>query len=102
VRLGAHAGGTRVVLDLGATAARRVFYLPDPFRIVIDVTTRPRVTEDRPGADGKRDILRIALDPGHGGADAGAVGPTAPKRSSAPGAWFRTRSKPCSSPSWAG
>lgn len=76
VRLGAHAGGTRVVLDLAAAASRRVFYLPDPFRIVIDVTTRPRVTEDRPAADGKRDIRRVALDPGHGGTDAGAVGPT--------------------------
>ena len=38
--LGAHAGGTRVVLDLAATAFRRVFYLPDPFRIVIDVSTK--------------------------------------------------------------
>src|SRR5580704_3088774 len=42
VRVGAHAGGTRVVLDLAATAFRRVFYLPDPFRIVIDVSTHAR------------------------------------------------------------
>lgn len=76
VRLGAHEGGTRVVLDLGSTAIRRVFYLPDPFRVVIDVTTRARVVEDKPTPGAPREIRRIALDPGHGGNDAGAVGPT--------------------------
>jgi N-acetylmuramoyl-L-alanine amidase len=77
VRLGAHAGGTRVVLDLAATAFRRVFYLPDPFRVVIDVSTRPRGVEAAAAPDGgPRELRRVALDPGHGGNDAGAVGPT--------------------------
>jgi N-acetylmuramoyl-L-alanine amidase len=77
VRLGAHTGGTRVVLDLAATAFRRVFYLPDPFRIVIDVSTHARAGEG-PGAPdgGPRELRRVAIDPGHGGNDAGAVGPT--------------------------
>jgi N-acetylmuramoyl-L-alanine amidase len=76
VRVGDNAGSTRVVLDLAAALYRRIFYLPDPFRIVIDLSTRPPVTEDKPGAGGSRDIRRVALDPGHGGTDAGAVGPT--------------------------
>jgi hypothetical protein len=36
------------------------FYLPDPFRIVIDLSTRPPVTEDKPGAGGTRDVRRVA------------------------------------------
>jgi N-acetylmuramoyl-L-alanine amidase len=75
VRVGAREGGTRVVLDLTATPFRRVFYLPQPFRIVVDISTRP------PGAaqgtaGGPREVRRVALDAGHGGVDAGAVGPT--------------------------
>ncbi len=76
VRLGAHAGGTRVVLDLAAAASRRVFYLPDPFRIVIDVGTRARSAEPAPAPGAPREVRRIAIDPGHGGNDSGAVGPT--------------------------
>jgi N-acetylmuramoyl-L-alanine amidase len=76
VRLGAHAGGTRVVLDLAAAASRRVFYLPDPFRIVIDVGTRARAPEPTLAPGAPREVRRIAIDPGHGGNDAGAVGPT--------------------------
>ncbi len=75
VRLGDNGGGTRVVMDLKASLYRRVFYLPDPFRIVVDLGTRPPVTADRPGG-GAREVRRVAIDPGHGGTDAGAVGPT--------------------------
>ncbi|WP_232379594.1 N-acetylmuramoyl-L-alanine amidase [Polyangium fumosum] len=77
VRLGAQeGGGTRVVLDLAASLYRRVFYLPDPFRIVVDVSTRPPVRKDEQDASGKREVRRVVLDPGHGGNDTGAVGPT--------------------------
>jgi len=77
VRIGAQADGTRVVLDLAASLYRRIFYLPDPFRIVIDVSTRPPLREDKAeGQGGKREVRRVAVDPGHGGTDAGAVGPT--------------------------
>jgi N-acetylmuramoyl-L-alanine amidase len=75
VRVGAQTNATRVVLDLTATPFRRVFYLPDPFRIVVDVSTRPPGGSSG-GSDGKREVKRVALDPGHGGNDHGAVGPT--------------------------
>lgn len=74
VRVGPHEGGARVVLDLSKNASRRVFYLPDPFRIVIDVSSRP-LGAAPVSAKGKREVHRIALDPGHGGSDPGATGP---------------------------
>ena len=81
VRAAAHAGGTRVVLDLAQTAFRRVFYLPDPFRVVIDVSTRPpaavaAAAAERKEDGGPRNVRRIVVDPGHGGNDSGAIGPT--------------------------
>ncbi len=62
--------GTRVVLDLSAVAEHRVFYVPEPFRLVIDVA-KPD-SSARPS----RDVRRVVLDPGHGGHDPGATGPT--------------------------
>jgi N-acetylmuramoyl-L-alanine amidase len=76
VRVGESGGGTRVVVDLAASLYRRIFYLPDPFRVVIDLGTRPPSTGEKQGAEGTREVRRIAIDPGHGGNDAGAVGPT--------------------------
>jgi N-acetylmuramoyl-L-alanine amidase len=62
--------GARVVLDLDGRAYRRVFYLPEPYRVIIDVARHP------PGAaHGQRVVTRVALDPGHGGSDPGAIGP---------------------------
>ena len=73
VRLGAQKRGTRVVLDLARPAYRKVFYLPEPFRLVIDVSkdAPPGVAQ----AAGKRVVRRVVLDPGHGGHDPGATGP---------------------------
>ncbi|WP_242516293.1 N-acetylmuramoyl-L-alanine amidase [Sorangium cellulosum] len=76
VRVGVQPKGTRVVLDLAADLYRRIFYLPDPFRIVIDVSTRPPVRDDEGRPGGEREVRRVAIDPGHGGNDTGAVGPT--------------------------
>jgi N-acetylmuramoyl-L-alanine amidase len=77
VRLGSHQGKTRVVLDLSGPAYRRVFYLPEPFRVVIDVTNHaPSVAPSRaPGTAAKVAVQRVVIDPGHGGSDPGAIGP---------------------------
>lgn len=75
VRLGPHEGGARVVLDLQQKAIRRVFYLPEPFRVVIDVSTRP-LGAAPVNTKGQRQVVRVAIDPGHGGSDPGATGPT--------------------------
>ncbi len=73
VRTAPREGGSRIVLDLAAEMQRKVFYLPEPFRIVVDVGSRKPTAQP---ASGKRTVKRVALDPGHGGHDAGAVGPT--------------------------
>ena len=75
VRIGAEAKRTRVVLDLNAAAYRHVFYLPEPFRLVIDVSKDPPKHAEEL-AHGKRAVSRVVLDPGHGGHDPGASGPS--------------------------
>lgn len=74
VRLGRQKDGMRVVLDLSENVYRRVFYLPEPFRLVIDVSTEPPAPAPTSVA-GPRAVRRVVLDPGHGGHDPGAVGP---------------------------
>jgi N-acetylmuramoyl-L-alanine amidase len=68
VRAAAGPDGTRVVLDLSGVAEHHVFYVPEPFRLVIDVAKQ--------SARPSRDVRRVVLDPGHGGHDPGATGPT--------------------------
>jgi N-acetylmuramoyl-L-alanine amidase len=65
--------GSRVALDLSGPAYRRVFHLLEPFRVVIDIARNP------PGSGPRgtgRAVERIAIDPGHGGNDPGAQGPS--------------------------
>jgi N-acetylmuramoyl-L-alanine amidase len=76
VRLGQREDDVRVVLDLEKAAFRRVFYLPEPFRVVIDVTTRAPGEPIKTAAGSKRELRRVVIDPGHGGHDPGAVGPS--------------------------
>jgi N-acetylmuramoyl-L-alanine amidase len=70
VRTEATSTGARVSLDLDGPAYRKVFYLPEPYRIVIDIARHPPGTV----AHGRRVVERIVLDPGHGGNDPGAIG----------------------------
>jgi N-acetylmuramoyl-L-alanine amidase len=66
--------GTRVSMDLSAGRAfRRVFHLPEPYRVVVDLARNP------PGGANQRAASRLVLDPGHGGNDPGAIGPTGVK-----------------------
>ncbi len=74
VRLGQHKKDTRVVLDLGATVYRKVFYLPEPFRLIVDVSREPPAAVGQ--ETGPRSVHRVVLDPGHGGHDPGAIGPS--------------------------
>ncbi|MBW2509369.1 MAG: N-acetylmuramoyl-L-alanine amidase, partial [Deltaproteobacteria bacterium] len=55
----------RVVLDLEPGTTGRVFYLTDPYRIVVDVSRASRrIDHGRP---------LVVLDPGHGGREPGAA-----------------------------
>jgi len=70
VRVGKGDGGARVVLDLAQPTFHRVFYLPEPFRLVIDLSLDAPESRTQ-----SRKLRRLVLDPGHGGHDPGAVGP---------------------------
>jgi N-acetylmuramoyl-L-alanine amidase len=76
VRLGRQKSGTRVVLDLKSDAYRKIFYLPEPFRLVIDVSNKPPQAAPEAAPRGPRSIRRVVIDPGHGGHDPGAIGPS--------------------------
>jgi len=67
-------GGHRVAIDASAPAKLTAFYLPEPFRIVIDVTRIDEPSTSDAERGGGRRVERIALDPGHGGSDPGAIG----------------------------
>jgi N-acetylmuramoyl-L-alanine amidase len=78
----------RVSLDPGRSVTYKVFSLKDPNRIVVDVYREgrsegePAGTLNTAGGDYTKEkvtshaIKVVVIDPGHGGVDPGAVGPT--------------------------
>lgn len=73
IRLATHANGSRIAVDLRYPAYRRVFYEPEPFRLVVDLARQaPSPISHR---QGPRRVERVVVDPGHGGNDPGAIGP---------------------------
>jgi N-acetylmuramoyl-L-alanine amidase len=75
IRIARRRDGARIAIDLAEPAYRRVFFLPEPFRIIVDIATHPPEREVS-AAGAPRRVERIALDPGHGGSDPGATGPS--------------------------
>ncbi len=75
----------RVVLDIESIRDYRVFPLNDPFRIVVDIfgvsssegKALAAIEEKQPVVrPSQARIERIVIDPGHGGHDPGAIGPS--------------------------
>ncbi len=64
--------GSRVALELEGPAYRRVFQLLEPARVIIDIARQPPGSPQR----ANRKVSRVVIDPGHGGIDPGASGPS--------------------------
>lgn len=73
VRIAPRTDGVRLVLELEESVERRVFYVPEPFRLIVDVARGSTML--RLSSRGPRVIERVVIDPGHGGHDPGAIGP---------------------------
>lgn len=68
IRTEATIRGARVALELDGKAFRKVFALPEPYRLVMDIARTP------PPRTGRL-LRKVVVDPGHGGIDPGAIGP---------------------------
>jgi N-acetylmuramoyl-L-alanine amidase len=83
IRVGKHEDKTRVVFDLSAAVRPRTNLLkpvdPHSWRLVVDLfdsDPKPVKTIEEPEADsGEPRQMIVAIDPGHGGEDPGALGP---------------------------
>jgi N-acetylmuramoyl-L-alanine amidase len=63
------ANTTRVSFDLEARTSYHVFFLTDPYRVIVDFSAQRAPHESRAA------VRTIVLDPGHGGTQGGARGP---------------------------
>ena len=64
IRVGVHAGATRLVLELSHLAEPRIFGLPDPYRVVLDLpeVDREQIKAIVRGIEHKRMVLRLLDD----------------------------------------
>lgn len=76
VRAGRYRPGVvRVVIDLERESRFRVFDISDPSRIIVDIEGRANAA-NLPVPPVRTGRITVMLDPGHGGKDPGAVGPS--------------------------
>ncbi|MGE5189805.1 MAG: N-acetylmuramoyl-L-alanine amidase [Gemmatimonadota bacterium] len=69
-------GVARIVIDLERESGYRTFDLSDPSRIIVDIEGKAGPAAAPGRRPEARDSVRVMIDPGHGGKDPGAVGPT--------------------------
>ncbi len=75
-RLLSEDGSQRVIFDLEPGARHRLFVLPEPYRLVVDIesqTSVARSVRPRLPAGAPHPTRVIVLDPGHGGTERGAT-----------------------------
>lgn len=79
LRLGNHTPTrARMVADLAAPLRFEIYPLVEPYRVVVDLWrqgTSPLAARSASGVSAPLPVRLVALDPGHGGSEKGAVGP---------------------------
>jgi len=85
-RIGQFDGSTvRLVLDIESIKGYKIFFLENPFRLIVDVSGKEKIVAqpvEPPSREKKLSLAqqlglgvkRIIIDPGHGGKDTGAIG----------------------------
>ena len=86
-RIGQYDASTvRLVLDIESIKGYKIFFLENPFRLIVDVTGKEKAAAARPPELPSKDqklslaqqlglgVRRVVIDPGHGGKDKGAIG----------------------------
>lgn len=80
VRAGRYRKGVvRVVIDLERESGYSAYDLPSPSRIIVDIHGKAARPVDPPAGPAPAPAprgIRVMIDPGHGGKDPGAIGPT--------------------------